>query len=216
MKLIACILAVAVAACGGDAEPDAVPPVLVGNGRAQATLADLPSMPTHPSGQSGQLTVTSAGDYVIEGAWEARAGVCEQLGFLELYAGVPDTGTLIVLRFGDGDPLDRYPVGVADLQLPDPPAARIGVQLLGGEDALGFQAIEGELEVSSFGGDLSGRFATTLQEIRSGILTRYVGVFDRVPVEPLSAEYCRDMIDSTESEGESESTSRTSRAIALH
>ncbi len=103
------------------------------------TIEELPPIPAHPSARSGQLVVLSAGDYDIHGAWEGRAGICEDLGIMEIYAGPSGLGTAMLLRIPEGNQLGRYPVVAAAADFPDAPAALIAVQVFDSPDAHGFQ-----------------------------------------------------------------------------
>jgi len=183
-------------ACGGqpellneiEREPD--------TRRTLLTVEELPPLPSYPSERRGRLVTQSAGDYDIHGAWEGRAGLCEEIGIMEIYAGLPGLGTALLLRLPDGDPLGTYPVVAADIDFPDAPAALIAVQVYQDPDAFGFQAFAGELELSAFGDRVSGRFTSTLREIGVDMFTHYVGVFEGISVEPLLADYCQAVLDS--------------------
>lgn len=165
--------------------------------RTLLTVEELPPMPSYPTPRRGRLVTQSAGDHDIHGAWEGHAGLCEEIGIMEIYAGPPGLGTALLLRMPEGNPLGIYPVVAADADFPDVPAALIAVQVFQDPEAFGFQAFTGQLELSEFGDKVSGRFASTLREISIDMLTHYVGVFDGIPVEPLSTDYCQVVRDST-------------------
>ena len=191
------VLAMLALACGqapdaqddGPRDPDA--------GRTRHTIDELPPRPPFPESRNGRLVAVSAGDYEIQGAWRTRAGVCEEIGIVEMYAGRPDSGTAIVLRLPDDEALGEYPVVAAAAEFPPAPAALIAVQVFDPPDALGFQAYHGMLELLEFGDRLSGRFAATLRDVSLDILTHYVGVFANIPVESLAADYCESLRNST-------------------
>jgi len=128
-----------------------------------STVEELPPRPPYPNARRGLLVTRSAGDYDLEGVWQASAGVCEETGIMEIYAGPAGFGIALLLRMPDGDPVGRYPVIAAAVDLPDPPAALIAVQAFLEQDAYGFQAYDGELELSEFGNRVGGRFTTTLR-----------------------------------------------------
>jgi hypothetical protein len=103
----------------------------------------------------------------------------------------------MLIRIPETDTLGEYPIVAATEELPAAPAALVAVQVFDEPDALGFQAYTGLLELTEFGnGELSGRFESTVREISTDILTHYVGVFERIALEPLTDEYCKAVADS--------------------
>jgi hypothetical protein len=165
--------------------------------RTRLTAAQLPPRPSYPRPRSGKLVTISAGDYDIHGSWSTHAGICDQQGVLEIYAGPQGLGTALMLRMQSEDRLGEYPVVPAAAQFPSAPVALIAVQIFDEPDGLGFQAYDGTLELTELGDEASGRFTSTLREINLDILTHYVGVFENLPVRPLAAEYCQVLQDST-------------------
>ena len=186
-----------VLACSGQSE---VPNEIDGDPdirRLYMTVEELPPMPEYPVVRSGSFVAQSAGDYDIHGTWEGHAGLCADIGVMEIYTGQPGLGTALLLILPEGDPLGEYPIVAAEFDFPDAPAALIVVQVFAEPEAFGFQAFSGELELSAFGDRISGKFASTLREIRDDILTHYVGVFEGISVEPLATDYCQTLRDSS-------------------
>ncbi len=190
------VLALALA-CGGESAQEADAPPDPNAVAARLTVEELPSMPSYPTARPGRLVTLSAGDYDIHGMWRTNAGLCDQLGIMEIYAGPTGNGTALLIRLPEGDPVGEYPIVAAAREFPDPPVALVAVQVFDNPDAYGFQAYHGLLEITEMGDDVSGRFTSTLREISIDLLTHYVGVFENIPVTPLPAEYCRVLQDST-------------------
>jgi hypothetical protein len=180
-------------ACSSGADPDAEVPEEEVRVRTRLTMEELPPMPEYPNTSPGKLTVVGAGDKAINHAWEAEAGSCASVSLIELYAEDATSGSAIVLQYPDGDPLGVYPIVPADSVLIDDRAARVGVQLFDEDQAVGFQAIQGTLEVLSVGEEISGRFTATIREVQSDVLARYVGAFQDVEMAELSADYCNSL-----------------------
>ena len=191
------LLAVLAVACGGQIAQESEEPSDTDAGGTRLTVEELPPMPPYPAARSGRLVTQSAGGYDIHGAWRTQAGLCDTIGIMEIYAGQPGLGTALVLRIPEGDPIGDYPVVAAAADLPAAPAALIAVQVFEDPEALGFQAYHGLLELTELDEKVSGRFTATLREIGQDLLTHYVGVFERIQVEPLGADYCRALRDST-------------------
>jgi hypothetical protein len=185
-----------VLACGAgqeQQEQDTSEPKL---GRTRLTVEELPPMPPYPPARRGRLVAQSAGDHDITGSWRTTAGLCDQEGTLEIYAGPQGFSTALLLYLPEEDRVGEYPVVAASAAPPDAPAALIAVQAFADPDAYGFQAYHGLLELTEFGEKVSGRFTSTLREISTDILTHYVGVFQGISLEPLPADYCRVLEDS--------------------
>jgi len=183
-------------ACGGESSSDdnRIDYDTVGT---LLTVEQLPPMPSYPEASSGRLVTVSAGDYDLNGEWEVSAGLCEELGILEIYAGPQGLGTALLLRMPEDDPLGVYPVVAAEVNLPAAPAGLIAVQAFAEPNAYGFQAYIGQLELTAFGERVSGRFTSTLREIGLDLFTHYVGVFEDVSIDALSDDYCGVMRDYT-------------------
>ncbi|MBE0591547.1 MAG: hypothetical protein IH616_04020 [Gemmatimonadales bacterium] len=189
--LRACIMLLGLIACGGKEEDDEP-------GRDVATLesedvitVDTVPMPEFPEARSGWLIANSAGAYDLRGEWEARAAMCDDPPVLEVLAERPGFGTLVLLQLPEPDArLTRYPIVITDSSAPQPPAAQIGVQLFQDRNSYAFQGLSGEVELYGFAERVSGRYAVTLREIQTDNEAKFVGVFDGIPIEALSAEMC--------------------------
>ena len=203
-------LAALALACAGQPEASDGSQHTPDQERKISKVEELPPRPSYPNARRGLLVTRSAGDYEIEGAWQANAGVCEEIGIVEIYSGPPGFGIALFLRMPEGDPIGAYPVVPAAADLPDPPAALIAVQIFLERDAYGFQAYDGELELSEVGNRFGGRFAATLREVSIDMLTHFVGVFDGIPVESLPDEYCRSLSDSISASSPTASSDATS------
>jgi hypothetical protein len=147
-------------------------------------------MPDYPHASDGQLVVVSDGDFILDGKRRAVAGLCPEQRILELYAEDEAGGTAVMAQFPQGVAVGDYPIVLPDSAAVDERSARIGVQVFEERDAFGFQAFIGTLEVLSLGKRLSGRFASTVRDLQTDILTRYVGVFTDIPVETFDQDYC--------------------------
>jgi hypothetical protein len=176
-------------------------------GTTRLTLEELPPMPGYPDAQDGKLVaISDDGAFSINKAWEAEAGFCDGGVLLEFYAVDDSSGTVIVLQHPDSDVIGEYAVALADSVNPEERAARIGVQVLEEGEASGLQAIVGSLEVTEAGDRISGRFTSTIRELNSGMLTRYVGVFSNVRLKVLSEDYCRQLYPEQEPQTDPDST----------
>jgi len=197
VALVVLALSAFVTACSDQPESLDEPPRLRDTDTARLTAAQLPPRPSYPRARRGKLVTVSAGDHDIHGSWSTHAGICDQQGVLEMYAGPEGLGTALLLRMPSENRIGEYPMVPAAAEFPTAPAALIAVQIFDEPDALGFQAYDGMLELIELGDEVSGRFTSTLREINLDILTHYVGVFESIPVRPLSAEYCQVLQDST-------------------
>ncbi len=164
----------------------------------------LPGMPPFPAPRRGFLVVTSAGPHSIEGAWRARAGMCDDPPMLQVLAEEQGIGVLVLLQLPPaGERITEYPITLVEGlgAFPQPPAAQLAVQLLADRNVFGFQGDAGRVEIYGFGELLdridprdravSGRFAVTVREIRTQQRVQVAGVFDGVGVTPLPADQCR-------------------------
>jgi hypothetical protein len=189
-------------ACGSEPDPEAADDVQeeyeVPTRRSRLALGDLPPMPDYPDSILGHVVAVSAGDFPIDGAWPAEAWICPSVGTIELYTEDLQNGTGILLHFPDSQAVGTYTVLPADTGFSDERVARIGVQVFREtqNDAFGFRAIDGHIEISEADDHLSGKFQTTLRETQIEILTRYAGALFRIPLKILSDEYCTSLSDS--------------------
>lgn len=197
------VFLVAMLACAGEREQETDPTDENPHGWARLTVDELPPRPDYPSPRNGRLVAVSAGDHVIEGTWDATAGLCEEAGVLEIYAGPQGLGTAIVVRMQAGDRLGVYSIVEVSEIPPEPPVVLLGVQIFDDPSALGFQAFAGELELTELGRHTSGRFTSTLREVREDVYTHFVGAFERIPVEIFSDDYCEILRGATFEAGDS-------------
>ncbi|UCG86221.1 MAG: hypothetical protein JSW71_20320 [Gemmatimonadota bacterium] len=190
MSTRAVLLVLAVGACSAQTQSETDVPDLEVPTQTLLTLEELPPMPDYPRPRGGHLVVVSDGDFAIGKVWEVEAGACASAHEIELYAEDDSSGTIIVLYYPDGNPEGSYPIIMVDSAVVGERAALVGVQIFQQQRAFGFQAIEGSLELQAVNEELTGRFASTVQEVQDNILTRYVGVFSGVGLRELSDEYC--------------------------
>lgn len=191
---------VLVAACGGGSgQADEDSQSL--NEMMQSEMLDEESAPTEPlempdfpSQERGQLVAASAGapgGQEMDGSWEAAAAICEDPPMMQVMAGEPGIGTLVLLQLPPANQrVAHYPIVIVDSGPPLPPAAQIGVQLFRGRASYAYQAMDGEVELYGYGDRVSGRFAATLREIQSNDTVLYTGVFHGVGLQPLPLEQC--------------------------
>lgn len=205
--LLVLLTVLSVGACA--AEPEEADPVDQASANGEATsgpviVEPLPDMPPFPAPRRGFMVVTSAGPHHVEGAWRARAGICEDPPMLTVVAEESGIGVLVLLQLPPaGLRITSYPITLVEgaVGFPEPPAAQLAVQLLTGRNVYGFQGDTGRVEVYGFGELLdridpreravSGRFAVTVREIQSEQRVQVAGVFDGIGVAPLPAEQCR-------------------------
>ncbi len=180
--------AAVVSACGGEnARPE--PGLRVAEETAPASSDSL-TMPGIPEPRRRYLTAVSDGPYLLDGSWEAVAGMCQDPPMLEVVGQQPGIGTLVLLQLPPaGQRVTRYPIRIVERGAPEPPAAQVGVQVFR-DRAIAFQATDGEVEIYGFDTRVSGRFRVTLREIGSGDSAKYAGVFHEVAVGPLPEEQC--------------------------
>ena len=188
-------------ACGGESRDDEEAPSLTEMLQNNMLDEDPPppeslEMPDFPPQQRGRLVAASAGapgGEEINGSWEADAAMCEDPPMMQVMAGEPGIGTLVLLQLPPaGERVAHYPIVIVDSGPPPAPAAQVGVQLFRGPASYAYQAMEGEVEVYSFGDRVSARFAVRLRDIQSDDTVLYAGVFHGVGLEPLPLEQCQD------------------------
>ncbi len=191
------LLAALAIACSSQPEQEAVDLGDPEIGRTRLAADELPPVPPYPQSRNGRLVTQSAGDHEIQGEWSAQAGLCDDAGIMEIYAGPPGYSTALFIRMPEGDRIGEYPIAAAATPFPSAPAALVAVQIFEDPDAYGFQGYHGLLELSEWGDEVSGRFASTLREVSIDVLTHYVGTFEGIPVKPLPQAYCDALRDST-------------------
>lgn len=164
---------------------------------AAIAVADtvLPPMPDYPARHKGGFAVTSVGALDTALVWPARGGRCQDPSLIVVVAeeeqGVG--GASLLVRVPSQDTLaGTYPVVEPDsAEFPEAPAARLGMQFLLIRRADAYQAVDGAVDVTDVDrSHVSGRFAVTLRHIGDEHLSRAAGVFDHVPVQALSPEWC--------------------------
>ncbi|MFQ5704890.1 MAG: hypothetical protein ACE5HT_12820 [Gemmatimonadales bacterium] len=191
------VLLIGTLACGGAREQSEDIFVQLDSIDDPTVMENLPPVPAFPTGRRGYLAAASAGEFRLGGSWKARATLCRERGLLEIDALVPGTGTLILVRLKTDSVAGSYVITEVDQDVPESGEARIGLQVFRGKVlAYAFQAESGELDISSLGEHVSGRFTSVVREIETDILTRYVGVIDRVPVDTTARAYCAKVSDS--------------------
>ncbi len=160
------------------------------------SVEELPPQPEIPVARRGHLSATSAGNFRLNGQWRAEADVCESRAVLELFGGVRGMRTLLVIHFNTERGWDgRYSFTLPDsTALPEPPVARLAVQVFQDAEAMGFQAIEGEVDLTTTDGSVSGSFEAILRESQSHLLVWYVGSFDRIHAIPADRAHCDQLV----------------------
>lgn len=156
-------------------------------------------MPEIPEAGAGMLRVVNAGADALSEALPAHAGLCEGPGVLLVQGTQRGLGVLVVLALPSGNRVGRYPVSYSvsgAAKLPTPPAAQVALQHVTPQAVLGYQALEGNVEVYGFGAKVSGRFQVSMRELTTNAIARLAGSFADIPVEPQPADYCRRLSDS--------------------
>jgi hypothetical protein len=142
-------------------------------------------MPDYPEPLLGHLVTRAAGADEIAGEWPARAGSCEESGTLQVIGEREGTGTILLFFLPpEGDYARSFPVVPVDTTVPEPPAVRVGVQLLRDTRGETFQAIDGTVELAAQDSRVSGRFAISLLNTEANDTALYAGVFSEVRVRP--------------------------------
>jgi hypothetical protein len=150
-------------------------------------------MPPYPDAARGRMSVLSAQQRVedsIRHEWPAQAGLCAAPPMLLVKSEEMGSGGTMVLLALPENRVGTYPVTVVERGLPTPPAAQIGVQVFRPTGSLAYQAMDGSVDLYSYGKTVSGRFAVTLREISRNERIRYAGAFKEVPVVELEAALC--------------------------
>jgi hypothetical protein len=174
-------------ACGGEPADEAVrADSLQGDGDAPLV------MPDYPEPVRGHLVTRSAGADEIAGEWPARAGTCEEQGTVQLVASGEGVGAILLFYLVPAaDHATTYPVvPPMDSTVPEPPAIRVGVQLLRSRMGDSFQAFGGTVEVTQLDRRASGRLQLHLVNIDTRDTVLYAGVFSAVRVRAWSPLEC--------------------------
>jgi hypothetical protein len=154
-------------------------------------------MPDYPEPVRGRLVTRSAGSDEIAGDWPARAGTCEEPRTVQLVASGERVGAILLFYLAAADHVTTYPVVPADSTVPEPPAIRVGVQLLRSRLGDSFQGFDGTVELTELGRRLSGRLQLHLMNIDTRDTVLYAGVFSGVRVRAGSPLECG-VLDETE------------------
>ena len=125
------------------------------------------------------------------GIWRPRAGVCTDPPSFQLLAESDSADLLVLLELPrDTTGVGTYVVaGSVDTSL-QPRAARIGVQEMRYAD-ISYQATSGTVRLDRLDRVATGRFDVMVRGLPTHQTTRYLGVFDAVPVDTLAAAVCR-------------------------
>ena len=188
-------------ACGGEADSEdgeaapglsAVPQMAAPEeDPASPQALEMPDFPAQQRGRMVAASVGAPGGEEMDGSWEAGAAMCEDPPMMQVMAGEPGIGTLVLLQLPPANErVGRYPIVIVESGAPEPPAAQIGVQLFRGPASYAYQAMDGEVEVYGYGDRLSARFAATMREIQSNDTVMYAGVVHGVTLQPLPVEQC--------------------------
>lgn len=205
------------AACAGEppeetGEQRAGPPVPDHVAVLEAEEPQQPLvMPEYPEPVPGHLVTRAAGAEGITAEWPARAGSCERSRTLQLVGEQEGTGAILLFFLPpEGDSASSFPVVPADTLVPDRPAVRVGVQLLGETRGEVFQAIGGTVELAPLGGAVSGRFAITLHNIEANDTALFAGTFNEVRVRPLPPVECPALVEREPADTVADSTAAES------
>jgi hypothetical protein len=151
-------------------------------------------MPDFPAATAGAIRLVSSGPDDLAGRLAANAGLCDDPGVLLVQSEQQGFGVLIVLALpAPSARVGRYPVTYSvsgPATLPNPPAAQIALQRVTARALLGFQALEGNVEIYGLGTRVSGRFQVTVREINADRMNRLAGSFSEIPVQRQPASYC--------------------------
>jgi hypothetical protein len=173
------------AACGPRGRPRQTPAV-----GGEVRLAEQDT--TLPTAQVGDLVGRVAGsDVALAGRARASLGVCPSPRRLQLLASSESTDVLVSLDV----PTDSEGVGAYAVAGPTDTtgvirSARLGAQRLQAVD-LAYRAVGGTVWLDHLGRVASGSLDVMLKEITTDRETRYLAVFERIPVDTLDAAACR-------------------------
>jgi hypothetical protein len=193
--------------CGGDPADDAVRADSLGGDadeipRADSAQSDADAplvMPDYPEPMRGHLVTRSAGADEIAGEWPARAGMCEETRTVQLVASGEGVGAILLFYLAPGaDHVATYPAVPVDSTVPEPPAIRVGVQLLRSRMGDSFQAFGGTVEVTELDRRASGRLRLHLVNTDTRDTVLYAGVFSDVRLRSWSPLECGALDESEE------------------
>ena len=147
---------------------------------------------TPPPARPGTLVARSVQeDGAPGGSWRLRAGVCTDPPSFQLLAQSDSTDLLMVLHL----PRDTAAVGTYVVAGPTDTTlrartARMGIQEVRYAD-ISYQATSGTVQLDRLDRVAAGRFDVMLHGMPTHQTTRYLGVFDAIPVDTLGAAACR-------------------------
>lgn len=190
MRRLAGALLAALLACGGGSPPEDSDAAAPDSAALPAPPVD-PDPPAEPAAPPGYLAVRSAGEISVNGAWPARAGRCTSPAIVHVVVDDAAIGLIILVQFADSEAVGSFAVRSVVQGLPHPPAAQVGVQLIGDPETQGLHAISGDIELTAVGsGRVSGRFAGQLVEVSSRVRIGLSAAFTDVPVTPVPEAEC--------------------------
>jgi hypothetical protein len=146
---------------------------------------------TYPTARRGALLARPALPGPIGGEWVATAGLCPEPPTFHLLAPGDSLDLMIVLRSpSEGWTTGTYLVASPEDTTDAPGTARIGLQRVSYVDQ-SYQGARGQIELSRLDRLVSGRFDVALRDLNSQDTVRYLGVFDRIPVDSLPPAECQ-------------------------
>jgi hypothetical protein len=186
-------------ACGGEGQDGETMPgseaeprdAFLDEDPISSGLLEMPDFPAQQRGRMVAVSIGAPGGEEMDGSWEAGAAMCEDPPMMQVMAGEPGIGTLVLLQLPPAaERVGRYPIVITESGAPPAPAAQIGIQLFRDPASYAYQAMDGEVEVYGYGDRVSARFAATMREIQSNDTVMYAGVFHGVTLQPLPVEQC--------------------------
>lgn len=141
-----------------------------------------------PRLRRGEL-VTRAVPALGVGRWEPIARWCAHPPSLLVLAQGDSVDVVVLVDFAQGAPsVGAYPVRPEE-EAPRLPRAQVGMQRVQYSD-LAYRATRGQVVIERLDRYVTGRFDVVLREINVGEEVRYLGVFDRLPVESAPEAWC--------------------------
>jgi hypothetical protein len=142
----------------------------------------------YPRPRRGEL-VTRAVPALGVGRWKAIARRCAHPPSLLVLAQGDSVDVVLLVDFAQAVPsVGEYPVRPEEEG--GLPRAQVGMQRVQYSD-LAYRATGGRVVIERLDRYLTGRFDVVLREINVGEEVRYLGVFDRLPVESAPEAWCR-------------------------